>query len=147
MSSDTPRTDAVTWEPGATNRGNAYEKLCCELEREATDLRRQLAESAAKYQSDIDTMAAAMAKDDVEIELLHAELATAKEKYRLLSAQHARLCDQVYEEDGETLKMVALQADARELWEAAHSTYMNAYPPNEAITVIEKHRARYGRGT
>ncbi len=34
----------------------------------------------------------------------------AERKYLLLSAQYARLCDQVYEEDGETLKHVAAKA-------------------------------------
>ena len=37
-------------------------------------------------------------------------------KYLALSAQHARLCDEVYEDDGETLKQIALQStldDAR----------------------------------
>lgn len=43
------------------------------------------------------------------IRSLQAELEVAQEKYRLLSAQHSRLCEQVYEEDGETLKIAAQQ--------------------------------------
>ena len=39
-----------------------------------------------------------------------AALADEQERYRLLAAQHARLCDQVYEADGETLKQDTLQA-------------------------------------
>lgn len=34
---------------------------------------------------------------------------TYKEKYLLLCAQHNRLCKQVYEEDGETLKIVEVE--------------------------------------
>lgn len=34
-----------------------------------------------------------------------------KQKYLLLSAQHSRLCDLVYEEDGETLKIEAVRVE------------------------------------
>ncbi len=53
-----------------------------------------------------------------EIRSLQAKLAYVNEKYRLLSAQYSRLCDEVYEEDGETLKIVA-ERKARE--EAEHA--------------------------
>ena len=38
---------------------------------------------------------------------LRKELAEAKKKYLQVCAQHGRLVDQVYEEDGETLKHIA----------------------------------------
>ncbi len=41
---------------------------------------------------------------------LARELAEAKAKYLLLSQQHSRLCDQVYEADGETLNQETLAA-------------------------------------
>lgn len=47
----------------------------------------------------------------VRIATLEAEVAKWKESDRLVAAQHVRLCDRVYEEDGETLKQVALQAE------------------------------------
>ena len=43
----------------------------------------------------------------------------AEEKYRLVSAQHARLCDEVYEEDGETLKHVTAEIALVEFRERA----------------------------
>ena len=42
---------------------------------------------------------------------LEQELAEAKKKYLQVCAQHGRLVDQVYEEDGETLKHVAAEAE------------------------------------
>ena len=48
-----------------------------------------------------------------ELVALREQLEAEKEKRRLIEAQHARLCDEVYEEDGETLKIVA-ERKARE---------------------------------
>lgn len=42
-----------------------------------------------------------------ELAAKDAELSEAKKKYLLVCAQHGRLVDQVYEEDGETLKVDA----------------------------------------
>ncbi len=49
---------------------------------------------------------------------LERELAEAKKKYLLVCAQHGRLVDQVYEEDGETLKHISAEARAAALEEA-----------------------------
>ena len=43
---------------------------------------------------------------------LERELAEAKKKYLQVCAQHGRLVDQVYEEDGETLKHISAEARA-----------------------------------
>lgn len=53
-----------------------------------------------------------------ELAVLKAELTAAKEKYLQVCAQHGRLVDQVYEEDGETLKHVAAEAElaSYKLW-------------------------------
>lgn len=60
---------------------------------------------------------------DIERELTatNAKIATLetqrddwKQKYLSLSAQHGRLCDQVYEEDGETLRQTTLEAQLAE---------------------------------
>jgi hypothetical protein len=48
---------------------------------------------------------------------LQVRLEQEREKFRLLSAQHSRLCDEVYEEDGETLKIVAERAAREEVIE------------------------------
>jgi hypothetical protein len=47
-------------------------------------------------------------------EKLERELAEAKKKYLLVCSQHGRLVDQVYEEDGETLKQDRLNAELAE---------------------------------
>src|ERR1039458_9293609 len=44
-----------------------------------------------------------------------AELEAERDKRRLIEAQHSRLCDQVYEEDGETLKIVTAESRLREV--------------------------------
>ena len=41
------------------------------------------------------------------VQELEQELAEAKKKYLQVCAQHGHLVDQVYEEDGETLKHIA----------------------------------------
>jgi hypothetical protein len=43
---------------------------------------------------------------------LERELAAVKEKYLQVCAQHGRLVDQVFEEDGETLKHIAAEVSA-----------------------------------
>jgi hypothetical protein len=43
---------------------------------------------------------------------LERELAAVKEKYLQVCAQHVRLVDQVFEEDGETLKHIAAESRA-----------------------------------
>lgn len=54
---------------------------------------------------------------------LERELAEGKNKYLQVCAQHGRLVDQVYEEDGETLKQVSLQAklEKEQLWGKSQS--------------------------
>jgi hypothetical protein len=46
-----------------------------------------------------------------ELAAKEAELSEVKKKYLLVCAQHGRLVDQVYEEDGETLKQDGLNAE------------------------------------
>ena len=54
---------------------------------------------------------------------LERELAEAKKKYLQVCAQHGRLVDQVYEEDGETLKQGRLNAELEkeQLWGKSQS--------------------------
>ncbi len=47
-----------------------------------------------------------------ELAAKDAELSEAKKKYLLVCAHHGRLVDQVYEEDGETLKHISAEARA-----------------------------------
>jgi hypothetical protein len=58
-----------------------------------------------------------------ELAAKDAELSEAKKKYLLVCAQHGRLVDQVYEEDGETLKQERLQAELEkeQLWGKSQS--------------------------
>jgi hypothetical protein len=51
---------------------------------------------------------------------LERELAEGKNKYLQVCAQHGRLVDQVFEEDGETLKHIAAEAELADykLWAA-----------------------------
>ena len=51
-----------------------------------------------------------------------AERDTEREKRRLIEAQHVRLCDEVYEQDGETLRQVALTAERDRLREVEAAT-------------------------
>ena len=51
------------------------------------------------------------------IAAITAERDTEREKRRLIEAQHVRLCDEVYEQDGETLRQDSLQAECERLKE------------------------------
>jgi len=65
----------------------------------------------------IDRMAeevAAYFTGEKELAAAKAELVEAKKKYLQVCAQHGRLVDQVYEDDGETLKQDSLQKDLAE---------------------------------
>ena len=101
----TPRTDeeAAGWghrEPGfmSANPGTHYvrESFARQLEHELSAEREAHKQTSRQANEAIETANASCAADQ-----------GYKEKYLLLSAQHKRLCDEVYEEDGETLKIVA----------------------------------------
>lgn len=102
-----------------------------QLETENADLRQQLAEAQTDLamrekcsymgpMRDCPTHGVSKTLNAVNTEWEHHFFAqvklreAAEQKYLLLSEQHARLCDQVYEEDGETLKQVAAERERDE---------------------------------
>jgi hypothetical protein len=75
------------------------------IERENARLREELAEAKRDREEARDIHNSNMNR--------YAERAEqAEARFLLLSAQHVRLCDQVYEEDGETLRHVTAEARA-----------------------------------
>src|ERR1017187_10128628 len=65
----------------------------------------------------LDAMPSNLAKKAATaIRWLQAQFAAERDKRRLIEAQDSRLCDQVYEEDGETLKIVAERKAREEVW-------------------------------
>lgn len=99
---------------GATNHaeGTPLSKAQAALEQE----RKQHADSSYELYAKARRATETSEAWRVEAERLQKLLDQERERYLLLSAQHARLCDQVYEEDGETLKIEA-ERKARELSE------------------------------
>jgi hypothetical protein len=67
-----------------------------------------------------------------------AELSEAKKKYLLVCAQHGRLVDQVYEEDGETLKHISAEARAAAAYDLLRECFDWGLPEDlkERIDVV-----------
>ena len=106
--SDTPRTD----EYEARLYGDRAAL------RVIDELKRQLAAKDAELSTYRQWAEVEIADLRDDVKRLNAELCEAKKKYLLVCAQHGRLVDQVYEEDGETLKQDRLNAELAELQNA-----------------------------
>jgi hypothetical protein len=59
---------------------------------------------------------------------LERELAAVKEKYLQVCAQHGRLVDQVFEEDGETLKHIAAESHSAAAYDLLREARLSLDP-------------------
>lgn len=108
-----------------TKRLLADHELIAALHNAYPALRSQLREMAAEierykiwwqeYKAEVLVRGEKIEELEDRIDAVSAELDDYRDKYLLLGKQHARLCDQVYEEDGETLKLAAAESRLAEL--------------------------------